>query len=123
MQHRDQADAVGDPERVLELLGGSAALVVGKPEPDHTAIRVLGGEPGEGPCVERVPRAVGGDHDADADAEPRACGTGGVQDELGEGGGAPETGGVPAGVDLDLQPAGPVGPLVLGDLVDEPAYV
>ena len=47
----------------------------------------------------------------------------GVEDQVGEGGDPAEPGGVPARVDLDLQPAAAVGDVVLGRLAHQPAHV
>ena len=46
-----------------------------------------------------------------------------VEDQVGERGDPAEPGGVPAGVDLDLQPPAAVAHVVLGGLPHQPAYV
>ena len=45
-----------------------APLVVGQPEADDAAVGVLHRQPGQGPGVQRVPGAVGGDDHRDAEA-------------------------------------------------------
>ena len=86
-----------------------APLVVGEPEADHAAAGVLRGQPGQGARVERVPGAVGRDHHGDARGRsPRERLAHGVEHQVGERGDPAEPRGVPARVDLDLQPAAAV---------------
>ena len=59
--------ALGDPERGGEVVRRAAPLVVGQAEPGHAAARVLDGQPGQGPGLQRVLGPVGRHDDADAD--------------------------------------------------------
>jgi hypothetical protein len=70
-----------------------------------------------------VPRAVGRDHDAQADAGVLGRGAGGVDHEVGEPGDAAEPRGVPGGVDLDLGPDAAVSGIVFGGFANEPPDV
>src|SRR5690606_30208800 len=104
VRHGQQVRAASDPEGVGEVVGLAAPLVVGEAEADHAAAGVLDGQPGEGACVHRVARAVGGDHHRHPETGRRGGLCDRVQDQVGEGGDPAEAGAVPAGVDLDLQP-------------------
>ncbi len=118
-----QPGPLGDPERRRELGRAAPALVVGEAEADHPAAGVLRREPGQGAGVERVPGPVGGDDHRDPEAGALARVACGIQHQVGERGDAVEAGGVPAGVDLDLQPPAAVAYVVLGGLEHQPAYV
>jgi hypothetical protein len=112
-----------DAERDRELGRAATPLVVAQPEPDHPAARVLRGQPGQRPRLQRVLGPVG--RDDQADAHP---GRGGrrvrrVQHQLHRRGETAEALPVAGRVDLDLQPAGPLGPLVLRSLAEQPAHV
>ena len=61
VRHQQQPGPVGDREGRAEVRRRPAPLVVGQPEADDAAAGVLGGQPGQGPGVERVPGAVGRD--------------------------------------------------------------
>jgi len=89
----------------------------------ETISGVLAGEPGECPRVEGVPSAVGGDHHSHAYSDVAAAFPDGVEDEVGERGDPAEPGGVPARVDLDLQPPRTVVLVILRGLTHQPAYV
>ncbi len=123
VRHREQTGSAGDPERRLEVLGPAPALVVAQAEADDPASCVLRGEARQGAGLQRVLGAVRPDHDADPHAGVRRRVRRGVEHELGEGRHPAEQPRVPARVDLDLQPAGPVGPLVGGHLAQQPADV
>ncbi len=91
-----------------EVGGVAAALVVGEPEADDPPARVLRRQASQRAGVERVAGAVGRDQHPDAQPRlARALGRG-VEHQVGERGRPAEPGGVPAGVDLDLQPAAAV---------------
>jgi hypothetical protein len=118
-----QPGALGDRERRREVGGAAPSLVVGQSEADHAPSGVLGGEPGQRPCVEWVPGPVGRDDHRHAQTGRRRRVPDCVEHQVGEGGDAVEARGVPAGVDLDLQPPATVGHVVLGGLAHEPADV
>ena len=123
VRHQQQPGPVGDREGRAEVGRRAAPLVVGEPEADHAAAGVLGGQPGQGPGVERVAGAVGRDDQRDAEAGlARRLGHG-VEHQVGEGGDPAEAGGVARRVDLDLQPPAPVADVVLGRLAHQPSYV
>ncbi len=123
VRREHQPCALGDPERRREVGGAAPALVVGQSEPDDAAVGVLRGEPRQGPGVEGVPGAVGGDDHRHPEAGPRAGVPDRVQHQVGERGDPVEPGGVPARVDLDLQPPAAVADVVLGRLEHQAAYV
>ena len=123
VRHQPQPGPVGDPERRRELRGAPAPLVVGQPEADHAAAGVLRRQPGQGARVERVPGPVRGDHDGHAEPGVARGVRHRVEHQVGEGGDPAEPGGVPARVDLDLQPPAAVADVVLGGLPHQPAYV
>jgi hypothetical protein len=70
-----------------------------------------------------VPGPVRGDHHGHAQPGVARRGGHGVEDEVGEDGDPPEAGGVPARVDLDLQPPAAVGDVVLRGLPHQAADV
>ena len=112
----EQAAAFGDAEGRGEVFRPPAPLVVTEPEAGHAPPGVLHGQPGQRARVQRVPGPVGGDDDRDPHAGRRAGRGRGVQHELDGGSQAAEASRVPRRVDLDLQPAGSLGPFVLRDL-------
>ena len=122
MRGKQQASVGRDAEGGLEVRGRAAPLVVGQAEADDAPARVLGSQPSERAGVERVPGAVRGDDDPDADARRLLGVPGGVQEQVGEVRDAAVDGGVARGVGLQTPPAR-LGPLVLGDLHDEAAEV
>ena len=123
VRHPGQPGVPRDPERRLEVLGAPAALVVGQPEADHAPARVLRSESSQGARLQRVLGPVRPDHHPDPDPAGRAGVGRRVQHQVDERGQPAEPVRVPAGIDLDLQPSGPVGLLVGGHLVQEPADV
>ena len=70
-----------------------------------------------------MPRAVGGDHHRHPDADVARRLADRVEDQVGELGDPAELGGVPARVDLDLQPSAAVALVVLGRLTHQASYV
>ena len=123
VRDQPQPGPLGDPERAREVGGRAASLVVGEPEADHPAAGVLAGEPGQRARVQRMPGAVGGDDDRHRQPGLLGRGADRVEDQVGERRDPAEPGGVPARVDLDLQPSAAVVDVVLGGLQHEPAYV
>ena len=94
-----------------------------RPKPIDAAVDVLARQPGQGARVEGVAGAVGGDDHRDADAGALGSVADRVEHQVGERGDAAEPCGVPARVDLDLQPPAAVGDVVLGGLTDQASYV
>jgi hypothetical protein len=84
---------------------------------------VLHGQPGQRPCVHRVPGPVGGDDDPYADVAGTGRLGGRVEQQLGEGGDAAVHGGETGRVGLQLQPARALRPLVFSDLPHQPVQV
>jgi hypothetical protein len=111
-----QAAVPGDGEGPVEVTGEAAPFVVGEAEAHHALVGVPDGEPGQGPGVHRRFHPVGRDQHPDAHPGDLGGVPDGVQDQL-QGRDQPaEQRGVRGRVDLDLQPAGAVAPLVLGGL-------
>jgi hypothetical protein len=123
VRDEEQPGALGDAEGALEILGRAAALVVGQAEAHYAAAGELRGEPGYRAGIEGVPGPVGGEDDRD----PGACGrrrlAGGIKQQFGERRDAPVPGREAGRVGLQFQPAGALGPLVLGDLPHQPPQV
>ena len=86
VRDQQQPGPLSDPERRRELGRAAAPFVVGQAEADDPAAGVLRGEPGQGPGVERVPGAVGGDHHRHPDARSPRTRRARVEDQVGEGG-------------------------------------
>ena len=94
-----------------------------RPKPTTPRPAYCAGEPGERAGVQRVPGPVGRDDDGHAEPGRGRRLADRVEDQVGERGDAAEAGGVPARVDLDLQPPAAVADVVLGGLPHQPAYV
>ena len=123
VRHQQQPGPLGDREGRREVLGAPTPLVVGEPEAHDPAPGVLPGQPRQRAGVERVPGAVGRDHDRDAEAGVALGLRDRVEHQVGEGGDPAEPRGVPARVDLDLQPPAAVAHVVLGRLAHQPSHV
>ena len=96
------------------------------PKPDHgpgPLARVLGGQPGQRPGVERVPHAARGHDDRHLGALLCGDGAGLVEHDLQGRGDAADERRVRRRVDLDLQPARPLGGVVLRGLAHDAAHV
>ena len=123
VRHEQQSSSLGDPEGAFEVAGRAAALVVGQAEADDAFVRVLRGEPREGPRVERVFRAVRGEDDRDPDAGGTRRRGHGVEQELGERRQAAERRRETRRVRLQFEPSGAFGPLVFRDFAHQAPQV
>ena len=120
VRHRDQPGVTGQPERLGELPGHAARLVVGQPEPDHPPAGEAPGQPGERLGVAGVAGAVAGDHEGGSDAGRRRASGQRVQHQLDGRLQPAEPRCVRRGVDLQLQPARAGRRLVLDELAHDP---
>ena len=112
----------GTPARTPRC--GPGARRCDSPKPITPRPGVLGGQPGQGPGIQRVPGAVGGDDHADArrrsPRSPRGRRRAPARRSAVS---PPRCGAYDGRVDLDLQPAGALGCVVLGRLPQQPPDV
>ena len=123
VRHQHQPGPGRDPERRGEVGRSAASFVVRQAEAGHAAPGVAPRQPGRRPGFERVPDAVRGDDHSDADAGRPLGLRDRVEYQLRERRQAPEHGGVPGRVDLELKPARAFGSLILRQLGDQPADI
>ena len=121
-----QPGVPGDLEGAGELLGHPAPLVVAQPEAHDLAgpfAGILRRQAGQRPGVEGVPDPARRHDDRHLGPSARRGGPGLVEHDLDRRGDAADEGRVGGGVDLDLEPARPLGGVVLGRLAHDAAHV
>jgi hypothetical protein len=123
MRHEQQSSPAGNPERPLKLLRGPAPLIVRQPEPNHAPPRELRCKPGEHPRIHRMPGPVGCHNDGDPNPSRLRSDSSRIQQQLGKGGNPAVPAGVTRRIGLKLQPPGPFGKLILGDLPEKPVKI
>ena len=122
---RSQPGAPGDLEGRGEVVGAPAPLVVGQPEADHARRRRRTGRPAGPGCARPAGAGSGWPRRPPPTPMPVAAEASRAASSTSssDGGDAAEERRVRRRVDLDLQPARPLGGVVLGRLAHQPAHV